>query len=90
MNIESPGFEFECYERDKLIKEDERYNGECLRNQATMEKAKRMIEREQERAMKTKDPKERAEIIKRLRDRIRKIVKCQRCHRIISSKIVVI
>lgn len=64
------------------------YNGECLKNQITLDKAKRMVEEEQRRAMATSDVREREEILARLKEKIRRIVKCKRCQRIISSRII--
>jgi len=63
------------------------YN-ECLKDQITMRQAKELIEKEKRRAMQTDDPKEREQILKDLRDKIRKIVKCKRCFRVISERIV--
>lgn len=53
-----------------------------------MDKAKKLVEEEQRRAMLTSDPKERAEIIRRLKEKIRMIVKCKNCQRVISQRIV--
>ena len=54
-------------------------HGDCLKNQMTMDKAKKLVEEEQRRAMLTSDPKERAEIIRRLKEKIKMIVKCRNC-----------
>jgi hypothetical protein len=43
-----------------------------------------MIIEEQYRALKATDPREREEIMRRLKEKIRKIVKCKRCLRVIS------
>ena len=75
-------------EENRRRKEKQEYNGECLKNQITLDKAKRMVEEEQRKAMATNDPKEREEILRKLKEKIRKIVKCQRCQRIISSRII--
>ncbi len=44
-----------------------------------MDKAKKLVEEEQRKAMLTSDPKERAEIIRRLKEKIKKIVQCRNC-----------
>jgi len=75
-------------EEKERRKQQETSYGECLKNQATMDKAKRLVEEEQRRALLTNDPKERQEIIKRLREKIKQIVKCKNCQRIISQRII--
>lgn len=57
-------------------------HGEHVKNQ--IGEAKKLIIEEQYKALKTSDPREREEIMKRLREKIRKIVKCKRCLRVIS------
>jgi hypothetical protein len=42
-------------------------HGDCLKNQLTMDKAKKLVEEEQRRAMMTSDARERAEIIRQLK-----------------------
>jgi len=43
---------------------------------------------EKARANMCEDPKEREEILRRLREKIRKIVKCKNCFRIMSTRII--
>ena len=44
-----------------------------------MDRAKKLVEEEQRKAMETNDPRERSEIIRRLKEKIKQIVRCQRC-----------
>ena len=77
-------------ERDEMRqRRDEKVShGDCLKNQMTMDKAKKLVEEEQRKAMLTSDPKERAEIIRRLKEKIKMIVQCRNCSRIISQRII--
>lgn len=75
-------------EEKRQRKEEYLHYGECLRNQMTMKEAKQMVYEEQVRALKTSDPREREEIIRRLKEKIKMIVKCKRCQRVISQRII--
>jgi hypothetical protein len=66
-------------EEKRQRREENMSHGDCLKNQMTMDKAKKLVEEEQRRAMLTSDPKERAEIIRRLKEKIKMIVKCRNC-----------
>jgi hypothetical protein len=59
-----------------MRREEKVSHGQCLKDQLTMDKARKLVEDEQRRARLTDDSKMRAEIIERLREKLKILVKC--------------